>query len=384
MPEMKSLALSFVAATLAALTSPVDSQAQGSLGTQGFGYPVSGVSIRVAGTAGALADSDPISAINPAALGGVQRIVFSAQAEPEYRTLQLNGGRERTTIQRIPLITLLLPAGHGVAGSLSMAGFLDRSFSTVTTGSAIVDGQTVPTTDRLDMRGGISDMSAALGWEINSRAKIGVAGHLFTGENVGSRERRFADTLSFGSVLDSARVRYAGTALSIGGEVRVLKSLAFSGSVRAGQTIRARIRDSVASTATIPDRIGLGMRYDGIAGTVFSVGVEHVGWSKLQSLGSNLVTAHDAMNVSAGLEVRGPAFRGYPTLFRAGYSRGELPFSTGAERVRESRIAGGFSIPIARDAASIDFSVQRAGRTLINSGVKESAYFLGVGVQIRP
>lgn len=371
------------ALSVAFVTVPVS--AQGSLSTQGFGAPVSGMSLRARGSAGALSESDALSPFNPAALGGVQRIVLTAQAEPEFRTLSLaNGSKERTNIQRVPLMALILPAGHGVAGSFSLSGFLDRSFSTVTTGSAVVDGHELPTRDRLDMRGGISDMRAAVGWAVNSRVKVGVAGHVFMGENIGSRDRTFPDTLKFGSVLDSSQVSYLGTAVSMGGEVRVLQSLALTGSFRSGQSIKAKIRDSTATTATVPARIGLSLRYDGIAGSVFSVGVERIAWSDMQSLGSNLTQAHDALNFSAGAEVQGPEFRGVPILLRAGYARNELPFSLSSEKVKESRLAAGLSLPIARDAASLDFSIQRANRSLVGNGTKESAWLLGVGVQIRP
>jgi len=52
--------------------------------------------------------------------------------------------------------------------------------------------------------------------------------------------------------------------------------------------------------------------------------------------------------------------------------------------VKETRYSTGFALPIARDAATIDFSLQRANRALANSGAKESAWLLGFGVQIRP
>lgn len=358
--------------------------AQGSLGSLGFGYPVGGVSVRTAGTADAFADFDPLSPRNPAAIGGLQRMVLSAQTEPEYRSLSFNGTQERTTIQRIPLIAVLFPFRRGFALGLSASSFLDRSYSMLTTGTALIEGVPVSTNDRLDIRGAIGDMRAAVGWQINSRFKIGVGGHLYTGENVAVRERKFADTLSFGSVLDSSRVNYFGTALSVGGEVRVLKGLAAVGSYRKGNTFKSRVRDSVRTTADVPDRVGLGLRYDGIAGTTLAVGMEQVKWTNMAALGTGLSTTHDANNLHAGIEVQGPQFRGSPIFLRAGYARNELPFSVSAERVKETRFSTGVGLPIARDAATFDISVQRANRALANSGAKESAWLLGFGLQIRP
>jgi hypothetical protein len=371
-----------VAGLLVGLSTPL--AAQGSLGSLGFGYPVGGLSTRAAGTAGAFGDFDPLSPLNPAALGGLQRMVLSAQTEPEYRTLTLNGVNERTTIQRIPLIAVLFPFRGGLALGLSASSFLDRSYSMITTGSAMIEGVPVPTNDRLDIRGAIGDMRAAVGWQINPRFKVGLGGHVFTGENVAVRERTFADTLLFGSVLDSSRVNYFGTALSVGGEVRIVKGLSAIGSYRTGNSLKSRIRDSVRTTAEVPDRIGAALRYDGITGATFSLGIEQVKWSSMASLGSGLTTAQDANNVRGGVEVQGPQFRGSPIFLRAGFARNELPFSVSAERVKETRYSTGFALPIARDAATIDFSLQRANRALANTGAKESAWLLGFGVQIRP
>lgn len=372
-----------VAAASLGIASTVS--AQGNLSSLGFGYPVGGWSTRVAGTAGAFQEFDAISTTNPSALGGVVRTVVTVQAEPEFRTVSLGSVRERTTSQRIPLLTVLLPARRGFAVSLAASSFLDRSYTTTTAGSATIDGADVPTVDRFDMRGAIGDLRAAVGWQINQRFRVGLAGHVLTGEHVASRERTFADTLRFGSVLDSARATYFGTAVSVGGEVRLFKGISAHGSYRAGSGFDASVRDTVRAQGDVPNRMGVALRYDGIVGSVFAVGVEQVNWSGMGRLGSDQVTAFDAQNVFAGAEVAGPRLRGYPVLVRAGFARNELPFGTpSGERVRESRLSAGLGLPVARDAASLDLSVQRANRSVVGGAAKESAWLLGVGLQIRP
>ena len=104
----------------------------------------------------------------------------------------------------------------------------------------------------------------------------------------------------------------------------------------------------------------------------------------MRSLGSNAVVPRDATNWHAGAEVAGPRLRGSPLLVRAGYARNELPFGVGSSVVDESRFTAGLGIPIAREQASIDLSIQRANRALVGGAAKESAWLLGVGVQIRP
>ena len=76
--------------------------------------------------------------------------------------------------------------------------------------------------------------------------------------------------------------------------------------------------------------------------------------------------------------------RDVPVLLRAGFARNSLPFGVNSNVVNETRLSFGFGLPVAQDNGSIDFSLQRANRTLIGGAVKESAWMLGVGVQIRP
>ncbi|MDQ8161778.1 MAG: hypothetical protein P3C10_04245 [Gemmatimonadota bacterium] len=373
-----------VALSAIALIAAPRAGAQGSVGGLGFGYPVGGGSVRTNATGGAFAEFDALTPTNPAALGGLSRTVITAQAEPELRRLSLNGVTEKSSLQRVPLVMLVFPARGGVAVGLSATTFLDRTFSTVTTGSAFLDGKSVPTTDRTDVRGAINDLRAAVGWQVSSRVRLGVGGHLYTGENLATRERTFADTLAFGSVLDSSRVTYFGTALSVGGELTLGKGLAVLASYRRGNELNARVRDTIVSRATGPARTGFALRYDGIVGSVFALGVEQMAWSQMAALGSRSVVATDAMNWHAGAEVAGPKFRGLPVLVRAGYARNELPFATANQQAREQRITTGIGIPVAREAASIDLSVQRATRTLTGSAAKESAWLLGIGMQVRP
>lgn len=357
--------------------------AQGSLSGLGFGYPVGGASTRTGATAGAFGEFDLLSPINPAALGSISRTVISAQTEPEFRTLRAGSTRERTTAQRVPLLMLAFPV-RKLAFALSATTFLDRSFSTTTTSDIIIDGKTVSTTDQSDVRGAIADLRLATGWRINNRFSVGVGAHMFTGDNVVARSRIFADTTKFGNVLDSSRVVYFGSALSVGGEWRVRKGLAAMASFRRGGGIDSRVLDTVRTEANVPNRLGVSVRFDGIPGSIFAVGIEQQVWSQMQSLGSSAVVPRDATNWHAGAEVAGPRLRGSPMLLRAGYARNELPFGVGSRVVNESRLSAGLGIPVAGEQASIDLSLQRANRLLSGGGAKESAWMLGVGLQIRP
>lgn len=357
--------------------------AQGTLSTLGFGYPVGAASIRVNGTAGAFGEFDPLSAINPAAIGGIQRAVIGAQAEPERRTVTIGAARERSNVQRVPLIAVLFPAGKGFGVALSGSAFLDRSHVTTTTGSVSIDGRPVPTTDFENAKGAISDMRAAVGWE-RARVKVGLAGHLLTGSHLVARTRTFSDSLQYGGVVDSSRAAYTGTALSMGAEVRLPAGVALLGSWRAGGTLDARIRDTVRTAGSVPRRLGLGVRFDGIPGAVFAAGIEEVRWTDMAPLGSAAVRTQDATNWKLGVEVAGPRLRESPVLVRAGVARTALPFGTAALAVRESRASMGVGVPIARESAMLDLSIQRAVRSPSAGTARERAWLLGIGLQVRP
>jgi hypothetical protein len=374
----------FLTAAAMATLAGTSANAQGTLSGLGFGYPVGGTSTRAAATGGAFAEFDPMSPINPASLGGLSRTVIMAQTEPEFRTMRIGSTRERSTAQRVPLVMLAVPVRGGVAVGISASTLLDRSYSTLTRGEVVFDGSPVGTIDQIDVRGSIGDLRAGAGWRINDRFSVGFGAHLLTGENLVARVRSFDDTTRFGTVIDSSRAVYFGTALSIGGEWRVTRGLAAMASYRRGGSLDARVRDTVRSEANVPNRLGFGVRYDGIPGTVFAAGLDKQDWSRMRGLGSDQVQPRDATNWHAGAESAGPKWRGLPLLVRAGYARNNLPFGVGGNVVNESRLTAGLGVPIAREQASIDFSVQRANRTLVNGSAKESAWMLGVGVQIRP
>jgi hypothetical protein len=128
----------------------------------------------------------------------------------------------------------------------------------------------------------------------------------------------------------------------------------------------------------------MAVRYEGIPGSVFAVGVEQLRWSDMASMGSAVLRTQDATNWHAGAEVAGPRLRGVPVLVRAGMARSALPFGTAALAVRETRASAGLGVPIARESATLDLSLQRAVRTPSTGTAREQAWLLGIGLQVRP
>lgn len=368
-----------VVITLTPLTGAL---AQGSLSSQGFGYPTGGLSTRSLGTAGATGEFDLLSARNPASAAEIGNSIISVQGEPEFRTLRFGDVRENTRVQRVPLIAAGLRVKR-VGLLISGTTLLDRSFSTESPGTAIVDGNTVPTTDRLESRGAMTELRLAAGWTWKNLG-LGAAIVAVTGEHSVVRTRAFPDTLLFGGVLDSTRIGFEGIGAVLGMNWRVTQDLLLGASWKVGGGLNALRRDSTLRSANLPGRLGAGVLYQGFAGTVLAANVERVQWSAMNGLGSDAATAQDATNWSVGTEFEGGALRRVPVLWRLGYGQRDLPFLLRTLPVSERAIHGGVGIPIAGEFASLDFSLQRSQRRVQGDLAQEDAWGLSAAITIRP
>jgi hypothetical protein len=123
---------------------------------------------------------------------------------------------------------------------------------------------------------------------------------------------------------------------------------------------------------------------DRFEGTVVAASIEQVSWSAMNGLGSAASEARDVINWSVGAELVGGSLRNYPVLWRAGYGERQLPFLVQGEGVRERVINAGLGVPLAGEAAVVDFALQRALRRLPSDAVREDAWALTVGLTIRP
>ena len=79
-----------LASALVALTA-TGVLAQGTLGSQGFGYPPGQLSVFSRSVGGGGAEIDPLSPVNPAAISLLRRGGLYLQSEQESRSLDANG-----------------------------------------------------------------------------------------------------------------------------------------------------------------------------------------------------------------------------------------------------------------------------------------------------
>ncbi|MEO7363531.1 MAG: hypothetical protein ABI120_24585, partial [Gemmatimonadaceae bacterium] len=216
---MNTSLLRAAACSAAVLLAPSELLAQGTISTQGFGYPLAGTSTRVAGTAGALVEFDLLAPRNPSSLSAMGRAILAVQAEPEYRKLTFGSIQESSRVQRVPLLMAGVRTSSNSALSFSSAGFLDRNYTTTSTGEAPIGGQILATTDVQDMRGSIADLRLGFAYRILPRLGIGIAGHVFTGSNRLDLVRTFNDSTGFGRVRETSGLAFFGKAVSFGSTV---------------------------------------------------------------------------------------------------------------------------------------------------------------------
>jgi hypothetical protein len=260
---------------------------------------------------------------------------------------------------------------------------LDRTFSTQSLGSAVIDGQPVPTSDRLESRGAMTELrlSAAWTWQ---KLRVGAAAVAVTGEHTVVRERSFPPVFGFGAVQDSGRMGFEGVGAALGLNWRPLDGVVLGASWRGGGALSAVRRDSALTRASVPGRVGAGILLDRFEGAVLAATIERVGWSAMNGLGSEAATARDVTNWSIGAEVVGGSLRRFPVLWRTGIGQRQLPFLVAGEGVRERTYNAGVGIPLAGDAAMVDVAVQRAQRRLRVADPREDAWALTVGLTLRP
>ena len=377
-----ALARAIVIVAVAAAT-PLLSRAQGNLSVQGLGFPPGQFSARAAGTAGALGEIDPASAMNPSSILHFGFPTLSMQLSPEFRKITANGQTDNTTTQRFPLFMGAMPFGSRLMLAISASTLLDRTWRTNTPDAQVIGGDTVRFNSTITSDGALNDIRFAVGYAAAPWMHLGLGLHAMSGRDVVTHARTFEDTLRFGNTKDPRTNSYIGNALSAGVTVFQDKLGSLALSWRRGGHLEQRVVDTLVGAGRVPDRLGASASYDGFGGLTLVARTALEKWSSLVSLGSSTGPARDSWDSSIGAESSGGQFGGIPLQFRLGARWRNLPFpATGDSRVREGTLAAGMGLALAQGRALLDFGVLRASRSA-GIPVTESALTLSAGLTIR-
>lgn len=367
---------------LAVLASPA--LGQGALSVQGLGFPPGQMSARAEGSGGSTADFDPLSPINPAALGGFQVASLFLQYSPEFRRVTAGGSSASTTTARFPMFGAIIPAGSSWTFGFGASTFLDRSFETSTQRRDRVGDllDTVDVTERLRVLGAINDLRLGAAWIAHQKVRIGAAAHLYTGRNRVTLDEIYPDSAGFTSSSQTSTISYTGYAGSVGLTFNPVRTLGIALSARKGGEMNANSGDTVIASGDVPDRISAGVTYVGITGAVFSARISRELWSSLGGISAGL-DARDGWDASVGAEATGPRIMQRILTLRAGARHRTLPFGLNGTEVREMAFMLGVGAPLTRDRASFDLAVQRAMRSGPGD-VKERGLIVSFGLRVSP
>lgn len=358
--------------------------AQGTLSTQGFGYPAGGLSTHAEGLGGSIVENDPLSPVNPATLAVWGRPGLYFQYDPEFRRVQANGSSDNTLTARFPIISGALNVGPRLTVGISSTTFLDRTWKTSTTGYAhFATGDSSLYNESFSTDGAINDVRGAVSFLVLPTLSVGAAGHVLTGQNRLLISRTFADT-GFALFSQASTLSYTGHSFTGGVEWRPLPIWSVGVSGDAGGTMHVFRNDTTLSSARVPKRFGFGTVFGGVSGVLLSANAEWNGWSALNGLAESQIKAVDGWDWGVGAEVRAPSLFGQEFPLRLGYRHRILPFEASEAEVHETDYSLGFGIPVSRGRSRVDLSLTRANRSANIADVSEHAWILSAGFFIRP
>jgi len=356
--------------------------AQGTLSTQGLGFPPGQLSTHARTMGGAIGEADSQSPLNPAAIGFMIGAIVMMQAEPEYRELHVGDRTQRTSVARFPLFHGGLQLGSRWAVSLSASTLLDRTWQTTTRDSQEINGENIRHTRTQRSDGSINDLRLAVAFAPKPWLRIGVGGHALSGRDQIGTTFAFDDTVRFVTDVQSSSVSFGGNAISIGAQTLFARKASVGVSYRKGGGISAYEGSRTVGSGSAPDHYGVSLIYLGITGTTLAVRAARDEWSNLDGLAPTL-NIHEGWDVGVGADVTGPTYGARPVSLRVGGRWRTLPFSASSAPVRERTVSGGFGFPMARGAVQLNLGVLRAWRSN-GADTSEDGWTISTGFAVRP
>ena len=370
------------AAVMVLALVPATMRAQANLSGQGLGYPQGQLSTRALGTAGGIGEIDPMSPLNPAALGSITSTLLFFQIEPEYRRVAAGDVIDKTSTARYPLFFAAIPAGSRWVIGVSSSTLLDRTWLTSTTGVELVGADTVTSTFTSSSDGSINDLRLGASWTPAAWIRAGVGGHFVSGSQRVSLGRTFARP-AFASFGDTSVISFSGGALSAGVELIAARRAIAAFSYRKGMNLRAIRGDTSLGSATTPDRFGASVAFIGISGTQIAARTSYNKWSALQGLQRGESRPLDGWDTSVGADFTGPRIGSAVFMLRTGGRWRTLPYEAAGNTVRERSVAAGVGTLFAAGRVSGDVAVVRAFRDA-GLTINERAWTLSIGLGVRP
>jgi len=366
----------------AALAAAGSARAQGTVSTQGFGYPPGQISAAAAALGGGPAETDAQSALNPAAIAAWIRPGIYVEYAPEFRTVTANGQSDHTTTSRFPLMSGAITLGSRVTAGISVSTLLDRTWETSRSGFDHFASDSVQFTENFKVSGAINDAKPGLSVAVLNSLWLGVSADVYSGDNNLTILRTSQDT-TVRTFSQQSRLSFSGIGASGGIMWQPGAQLAIGVSGRLGGRFTVFRNDTVLTRATAPKRAGAGITFTGLPGIVLAFHTDWDGWSSMNGLGQPGLLVTNTWTYGGGAEVRGPVALGAPIALRVGYQHRGLPFLVNSSKIFESSYSGGLGFLLSQGRSRVDFTLVRASRTGL-PGVTEHAWTAEFGIMVRP
>ena len=366
----------------AALAAAGTARAQGTVSTQGFGYPPGQISAAAAALGGGPAETDAQSALNPAAIAAWIRPGIYVEYAPEFRTVTANGQSDHTTTSRFPLMSGAITLGSRVTAGISVSTLLDRTWETSRSGFDHFASDSVQFTENFKVSGAINDVKPGLSVAVLNSLWLGVSADVYSGDNNLTILRTSQDT-TVRTFSQQSRLSFSGIGASGGIMWQPGAQLAIGVSGRLGGRFTVFRNDTVLTRATAPKRAGAGITFTGLPGIVLAFHTDWDGWSSMNGLGQPGLLVTNTWTYGGGAEVRGPVALGAPIALRVGYQHRGLPFLVNSSKIFESSYSGGLGFLLSQGRSRVDFTLVRASRTGL-PGVTEHAWTAEFGIMVRP
>jgi len=383
---MRALILAGLTLALAAPAS-----AQSLYGSRGVGLPVPSGDARTAALGGlgiGLFGPHP-TFLNPADAWGTRRRGAIVALQPSSTTIDAGNGTDAVSATRFPALQVYLPFGSRTVFTGGFGAFMDQNWAVQTRSQIVLGTDTATVVDRLESRGGISQLRVGASYALGPRVAIGVAGGLLTGSRTRTQQRRFiSEDVPLNVVREETELSYAAPLAAIGAVWDPLEILRLSAGVTwFGEMDRSDDDEDAPDAADLSMPLQVAMGASGMLAPdlLAHLAGRWMGWSSAaDDLGE---TAEDSWELGGGLEYTGlrSTRRVYPV--RLGARRAALPFGFGGETPSEWSVSGGVGARLAgtdeSPGALIDLAVERGTRGDVDeTGLRETFWRTTVSISL--
>ena len=371
-----------VLAAIMILGGVTQARAQGSIfALRGLGWESRPVSARAAGTAGAMGMFDPEMNTNPAAFTRWRSTAAWGVAAPTTRSFTTPNASGDQQTMRFPLFGFAAPLPPRAVIGVTIADYLDRTWTLQTTDSMLLRGTMEKFTDAGRSIGGVSDLAVGGGYRLTPTLSLGAAYHYYLGSTRLTAQRLFTN-LDYLQILEQSQTDFHGMGLQVGA-LWSLPKVDLAASARLNGSLSTYNSTGSSARTQLPAELSFGARWQAVPGIFVGANAQYDGWARASGgLASTQAVARNVWAFAVGAEVQSVSLASLHTPLRLGYRTRTLPFTTTGFTITEHAVAGGFGLNLAQDRTTIDVGLEGGSRSA--GPERETFKSIFVGLTVRP